>query len=268
MADETDLSTFAAPPIQETYCSVTFAPLKLPITLYGPLHDLFRTGYPKFEEHPPIVDRAEEYQVPPAPVPEEYEVQTTPRVWFVSEVEDRLIQIQRDRFIHNWRERIPNSYPRFSDVFGEFQRGFNLLAEFSAQHNLGDVTPTQFELSYINHVKRWCESPKNEEMGRVFPDLSWRATLRRQMGDLEAFHWKGTFRFPNNSGRLRVGIRSAFIASSLEPLILFELRAKGIGDDRSPQGMIDWFNMAHVGIVRTFEEMTSADLQSQEWGKQ
>ena len=44
-----------------------------------------------------------------------------PRCWFLNDTETRLIQLQADRFIHNWRKVTgKEEYPRYEAIRDEF----------------------------------------------------------------------------------------------------------------------------------------------------
>jgi uncharacterized protein (TIGR04255 family) len=78
-----------------------------------------------------------------------------PRVWFLNEGQNELIQFQRDRFIVNWRQGAEaEPYPRYVRIRDRFQSAFALLREFLNAEKLGEIAPTQCELTYVNHITR------------------------------------------------------------------------------------------------------------------
>ena len=77
------------------------------------------------------------------------------RYWFVTPDDTELIQIQRDWFARNWRKiRKDVQYPSFESVYTEFKADLQHLVDFIAEADLGRFSPTQCEVSYINHIDR------------------------------------------------------------------------------------------------------------------
>jgi uncharacterized protein (TIGR04255 family) len=61
-----------------------------------------------------------------------------PRIWFISAAKDHLVQVQRDRFLTNWRKLEPeHKYPSFDWVRGKFEEDLKRFETFAAQHFAG-----------------------------------------------------------------------------------------------------------------------------------
>src|SRR5690348_4363351 len=101
---------YERPPITEVILGVGFEPLH---ALFAPhlglLWEKYRADFPKVEEKPLLNgpgDKLEFGEVPPLS-----------RVWFSEESGNRLIQVQRDRFLQNWREiSSGDKYPRYEQI--------------------------------------------------------------------------------------------------------------------------------------------------------
>ena len=53
----------------------------------------------------------------------------TPRVFFINTRRTELLQVQRDRFIHNWRKiGDGDQYPRFERMLETFEAGYAKVA--------------------------------------------------------------------------------------------------------------------------------------------
>jgi hypothetical protein len=50
-------------------------------------------------------------------------------------------------------------------------------------------------------------------------------------------------------------------------VLLLDLTVRGIGRDKSPGGMTDWFDLAREWIVRGFTDLTGEDVQKNIWRK-
>jgi hypothetical protein len=51
----------------------------------------------------------------------------------------------------------------------------------------------------------------------------------------------------------------------MQPLLVAELTVRGIGPDRSVEGMWSWFDLAREWIVRGFADVTGPDVQQNIW---
>ena len=100
------LPDYEEPPVIETVLGVQFSPLK-PFTtrVFGFYRELVKEQFPHFEIQDPIIPAVEEFGVTRT-FPIGVQVVSAPdfRCWYIDESETRLIQLQKDRFIHNWRK--------------------------------------------------------------------------------------------------------------------------------------------------------------------
>ena len=153
-----DLPDFSDPPVIQTVLSVQFEPLAELRTAYLGLYwAANKNRYPKTEERPelsPIIERFPDHPKMEFGIQlETLEAPPTPRIWFMSETGTELIQVQRDRFIKNWRKGGTGAhYPRYERVRETFDEEFAAFASFSQDQSLGNISITQCEVSYVNHI--------------------------------------------------------------------------------------------------------------------
>jgi uncharacterized protein (TIGR04255 family) len=177
-----------------------------------------------------------------------------------------IIQIQRDRFLHNWKKAQPlDDYPRYSWVIDRFRSVYTQFEAFITEIGLGAVKPKQYEMTYVNHILCPEGASAADRIQDVFPDLTWRHDPRRFLPSAEACHWRASFKLPADCGRLHVSIRTATRVMDSTPMILLDLTARGMAATPSREDMWAWFDMAHEWIVRGFTDMTSATAQTDEW---
>ena len=131
---ETKLPSYGKPPVVEVAMSVQFRGLpRLNSAYLGLLWDRYRKTYPKAEHHPPIAAVNEGFESPTASTPGIIVEPTfpVPRCWFVNETGTRLIQVQQDRFILNWRKLdTEEKYPRYSEIRENFEEEWARFEEF------------------------------------------------------------------------------------------------------------------------------------------
>jgi uncharacterized protein (TIGR04255 family) len=191
-----------------------------------------------------------------------------PRVWFLSKDLNGVIQIQRDRFLLNWRKVRPSDeYPRYTKLRDMYDTHCKRFAKFVEENALGQLQPEQFELTYINHIPMGEAWNGLATVGEVLPDHIWRQAAR-YLPEPEQIHWRTTFRFPDNLGRLHITVQNAVRKAGQAPILIVELNARGISKDRSISGMWAWFDVARELIVHGFSDVTSKAVQTQVWNRQ
>ena len=138
-----DLPDFAAPPVIEVVLGVQFDSLgRLLAPHLGVIWDEFKDRYPDAEQHAPLDPVFETFgeKGPRMPIPSLQLLATipTPRVFFINKEKTQLIQVQRDRFYHNWRKiGDAGTYPRFERMLEAFEDGYRKLERVLAREILG-----------------------------------------------------------------------------------------------------------------------------------
>lgn len=270
------LSAYSNPPVIEVVCGLNFVPLDAFKSIHiGLLWERFKENFPQVEEHPPLTTVIEQYGIAPVAPPtaqiQMLQVPPLPRVWFIDESGRRILQIQRDTFLHNWRKLTPEDhYPRFNTVLGTFKDQFQVFGDFIQTHDLGRVDPIQCELTYVNHIAQSEFWSLGDSLCGVFPDFSWRKGNDRFLPLYRGFVLQNTFILPDEMGRLYVSLQIANRKneSSYDPIIAMEMKARGIPKDQSTVTVWEWFDVAHEWIVRGFSDLTSEGIQKKVWGRQ
>lgn len=264
------LPDYEKPPVIEVVCGISFVPLeRFQVVHVGMFWERLIRDFPKVEEHPPITTLIEHLGGPTSSVAAIQLVETPPlpRVWFVDNAGNGIIQIQRDAFLHNWRKlTATDQYPRFQMVMEAFTNHLDRFQAFIEEYSLGTIAPVQFELTYVNHLaqnKLWSHG---KSVGALFPDFVWRNSNQRFLPNYEGVNWRTTFRLPEDAGRLNVSIQTAVRRHDNEPVVILELKARGITKERSLHALQKWFDIAHEWIVRGFADLTSEKAQKDLWG--
>jgi uncharacterized protein (TIGR04255 family) len=259
---------FESPPVVEVVCGVMFEELNsLLAPHFGILWEKFRDDYPDVKEFPPLELLIENINISSSPMGVTLSnLPPLPRICFLRPHADRLIQVQRDRFLHNWRKVQPEDvYPHFQTVFSTFKENFFIFEAFLQENDLGIIAPLQCELVYVNAIPVSEEWTSLTEIGRIFPDFRWRSNRDRFLFEPEAINWTTSFSLPDNAGRLHIDIKSALRTDDGQSIALMQLTVRGIGKDKSREGLWEWFNLAHDWIIRGFVDLTSLDFQRNIW---
>ena len=267
MTDPAPLPEFEKPPVVEVVCGVLFKPLETLLAPHlGVLWERFKDDYPNCQEVPPLAPVIERFDEGPPVQLEITDRPPLPRIWFVHRHENGIIQVQRDRFLHNWKKVRPeDAYPRYDTVIKMFRERLGSFEAFLNETQLGSIEPRQYEMTYVNHIPMGEGLDSINQVGNVFPDFGWRSATTRFLNEPEAFNWRTSFALPDNSGRLHATIRSAVRREDNAPMLLFELTARGLGKDRSKDAMSAWFHLAHEWIVRGFTDLTGENLHKNVW---
>ena len=105
-----NLPEYENPPINEVVCGVLFERLEKLLNPYlGLLWERYKPEYSECREVAPLVPVIENFDKPPSPGATYVDVSPLPRTWFVHPHDNGIIQVQRDRFLHNWRGIRPDN---------------------------------------------------------------------------------------------------------------------------------------------------------------
>ena len=255
MPGPTPLPSYKSPPVIEFVAGVVFKVLQdWQTRYYGQLWAEISGEFPKTEDHPPLLD----------PGGIEFEVMKTPplrRVFFVSQTENYVIQVQPNRFHYNWRRvRDVDVYPRFEQVFTRFQKSWETFLEFIRRRGLPDVVPQRYELTYVNHIPISGEdfASSLEEYVKMF---NWGSVNAEFLPKPKSLSWKCGFE-TSPKGSLVANLAHGKLAAGKDVLVL-NLTASGPPD--SPLNA--WFQTAREWIVRGFTDLTTEDAHKK-WGRE
>jgi uncharacterized protein (TIGR04255 family) len=259
------LPSFERPPVNEVICGIMFKPLLGMLAPHlGILWSKFRSEYPNCIEVDPLLPVVETFESVETPGPD-LSIPFLPRMWFISKDENAIVQVQRDRLLHNWRKVRPtDEYPRYTDVKKRFTDRCAEFEAFLVENQLGRVEPLQLEMTYLNHIPVQSGWQSLGDVGKVFPDFNWRLG-DRFFGPPEKVNWRTSFALPEKRGRLHLVIQSALRRQDRLPLFIVELTVRGIGAERELGAMWGWFDMAREWIVRGFADITGPEVQKTVW---
>lgn len=189
---------------------------------------------------------------------ESIEVPTLPRVWFINRAGTEVIQVQHDRFIKNWRKSAEDDpYPHYEPVIRPaFERDFSRFESFLAEQKLGDIRPTQCEVTYVNHIVSGEGWDNFDQLDRIF--RFWRPPASPLPGNPEdiGIH----VRFPivedgHTIGRLSVDVQPALRTTDNRRMYVMNLTARGLHS-----GKFEVFDIGRKWIVNAFEQLTTEEM--------
>jgi uncharacterized protein (TIGR04255 family) len=271
MLSKTALPDYERPPVIEVVCGVQFEPIaKFQATVFGLYWQTIRDEYIKTQEMPPLAQVIE--QIPLTTKAKEPGVEflntpPLPRMFFVHKVPTWLIQVQRDKFLHNWRkENDEDVYPRFPVVFETFWKAWEHFVQFCTKENLGEPSVNQLEITYINHIPSGQAWTTLCDLGMVFPDVAWRCK-DRFLPSPESMGVRTSFILPESQGRLHVSLKHAIRVADSKPVLLCDLTARGMPAGKDSSAIKTWFGLGREWIVRGFADLTDEKTQAEQWGR-
>jgi uncharacterized protein (TIGR04255 family) len=256
---------FHRPPVEEVAVGVQFsAPATgfLP-THYGAFRESLKTKFPRVEVLPPLPDLREmpspQVEGETVQIPFGYGAQLWPRVLFVSEDDSRLVQLQNDRLVFNWRRRQDKPYVHYEVVREGFSEAFRAFDEFASREGLGPVVPIQCEIIYVNPLPRDATGVGPSSPEQVF--RVWTSSVGEEWTkSLEDLSFNA--RYPlldssgNQFGRL-IATMSTIVRPGSEKQMRLEMAARGRPSSQDLAGVLAFHDIGHDAIVRCFAAITT-----------
>lgn len=268
-----DLPDFDKPPLDEVALSVQFNPIaNLQAPQQGLLWSEFREAFPRTEQHPPVDPIIETFELPQKRTVSIELVSglPSPRCWFLNEGGTELIQIQQDRFTHNWRKvGEGDTYPRYEHVRDKFISELEIFHSFLDREKLGPFSPVQCAVTYINHIDTNNVWSTHGELGKVFTNWGNRYS-DDFLGEPEQVRFASQYVFSDDDGqplgRLHVSTQSAFRTDGNLPILVMDMTARGRPDGDGIDGILRFLNKGREMIVRSFASLTTPEMHKV-WGK-
>ena len=269
------LPSFREPPVTEVVVGVAIKPIEeLTVPRIGQLwSERFAAAFPRAEEHPPYEPPMERFDDGAPSISLGLQLGGAfprPRVWFLNDAGDELIQVQRNYFACNWRKVHPDTqYGRWESRRSAFQEWFGNLEGFVEEHGLGTVVATQCEVTYVNHIvpgPQWHEHADAPAIFRIFGAPS---ADEKFPGTLEQAQVATQFRLVRDGepfGRLHVTVQPAFRRTDNQPIYIMELTARGRPLGEGADGMYAFFEEGRRSIVTGFAACTTPRMH-EVWGR-
>ena len=273
----TPLPEFANPPVVEVALSVQFDPLpELRTPQLGLLWQTVRERFPRIEEHPPLEPSVETFGTRPAAEPgvrfEMTRQLPVPRVWFLNREGTELIQVQPDRFVHNWRKLgSEQTYPRYEKhIRPKFVNELAAFRQFLEREHLGEFKANQCEVTYVNHIIAGRGWERPGELFRVLNLCAGGSLDPLPRSDPEELRMNGSFVIPDIAGepigRLRFAIEPAFRSSDGQPLFVMNLVARGQPMEGADDPILAFLDLGRKWIVNGFTALTNPEMHKI-WGR-
>lgn len=271
----TKLPDFSDPPVVEVALAAQFDPLhELRTPQVGLLWQRLRDRFPKLEEHAPLDPVIERFGITGSPEAnvrlEMMKTPPVPRVWFLNDSGTELIQVQQDRFIHNWRRAATDEgYPHYKYLRKTFEKNWRVFESFCGEEGLDIPSSNQCEITYVNHIIAGEGWERHGDLGNVL--MLFSPTYSEPfLPAVEGARIACRYVIPNDSGeplgRLHVSVDNAYRRSDSRAMLVLNMVARGrpIGDGLT--GVLRFMDVGHEWIVRGFASITTKQMH-EIWGR-
>lgn len=254
MSSDSSLPDFRQPPVVETILGAAFRPVGWSVPHFGLFWDSIRDEYPTFEVRPAVPGPASDQEAEGSerPVP-------PLRCWFLEEGRSRLLQIQHNRFLHNWRKVGPNStYPHYEPTIRPaFRREWERFVRFLSDADLSPPDLVTAEVTYVNQFEKGREWEEPEDLPKILRFV--RSTDSHFLSSMRSMRSSIHFEAPALDGRIEVDLSHAVRNSDMKEVFQLNVSAKGRPADSSAETLMQWMDRGREHVVKGFVELTTPE---------
>jgi uncharacterized protein (TIGR04255 family) len=253
--------------VSEVALGIQFSPILNPVH-FGLYYEKVKSRFPKMQVQPPIVPQFETFGTSSVTSPLGSPAFAgpavmMPRMWYMSENDNLLIQLQNDRLLFNWRGGLQGAnYPHFDAVQAEFANALEKLEQLVEPERLY-IAVNQCEVLYINAILTSTTGVSPSDPQKIF--RVWSAGLGPEWQEtLEDLSLNGRYRLKDQAGipfgRLTVAAASGIAAADQSTAFQLELTARGLPQGAGRDGITAFHDHGHRAIVRCFAAITTPEM--------
>ena len=265
---------FDSPPVVETVLSVQFASLpgystahagwfwkeylkKLTDEMSAPVAWSHAMDAPRLEDQFERFGPEDVWQGPSMRLINQAQPQ---RTQFIRSDGERMIQVQDSRFILNWKKGASH-YPSYDSLFPEFRQTLHAFESFALESGLGALAYNQWEIVYVDQIKKGEMWESARDWRRIFPSLSLPVQVNRFLstGD-ETMSADWRFSLMEKRGRMHISVRQLRTPPSNEEFLSITFVARGPVNESQTweQGL----ELGHEALNETFVAIASSEAQT------
>jgi len=256
------LPTFDAPPVVEMVLALEFPLLESWDVLdFGFFWKSIEEEYPRYDIKPPIGAPSDS-----AIVIDPSQLSQLPlRCWFYHKSNSKIIQVQADRFIYNWRRYITeDNYPRYESIRADLQAQWNSFCNFLESNNKKIPQITGCEITYINHIKRGDEWNNYSDLPKLIKLIPELVIKDEELWDPSSIAFQSVYSLPDNLGDLLILIQSAVYSPDQNDIIQMRLTATGEPESSNIEDVMKWLDKGREKVVMAFASITT-ELAHKKW---
>ncbi len=271
-----ELPDYERPPVVETVLGVQFEQLEQLQNAHLGLfwRHLGTEQWPKARDAPLLEPQFEKFSDRPSLASRvariRFSQELACRIQLWNQDEDRLVQLQRDRFHLNWLGMQGKPYPRYERMREEFKLILGKLEEFLHVEKLGSLRPNQWEITYLNDIPRGSVWNTPEDWSFFRPLASMPEVQHLAVPESFAGSWH--YVIPSDRGRLHVEWEHVWKPNAQggtggTDIVRLTFTARGpIPEEASGQeAILSGLDLGRAAIVCTFKELMSPEA-NRYWG--
>ena len=258
----TNLPEYGNPPVTEVVIGIQFDTIDAFTVVHPGLYwQSIRDRYPKVNIQPPLSSVLEifgdqkpiiEAKIQLSPIP------PLPRCWFLDDSQNRLVQLQPDRLLHNWKKVTgQEEYPRYETIREEFKKLWNDFSKFMEFEKLGQLKTNQWEITYVNYINQNDGWTTMHDLSNLFHCWSGKSS-EDYLPVPENVTFNVTYAFPEKFGRLHISLEPRIKKPEGFPLLRFTLTARGRLESSDTDIIFNSLDLGHEWIVRGFTDFTTS----------
>ena len=260
------LPAFKKPPLVETAISVQFKTLAgFKNAHLGIFWQSIRSEFPKIADAAPIEEQTEPFGDQAArrvrlPSFRVVAGDAVTRLQMSSENGSAMLQLQNGRLVFNWRRIENGEYPRWHTVLAGFKKGLEQLKTMLASQNLPELSPNQWEVTYVNQLAKGRDWNNQLDWPKLVPGVI--GTLGAiSTGKVETATCNMAVLLPNNQGRLHVNLVHGFTGPepNAPEVAVLQFTARGGIDPQTSEQALVGVEIGHAAIVQTFCDVTGSE---------
>lgn len=270
MAYDPQVVTFDEPPVAEVALSVQTAPAAgLQTAHMGAFWETaLRSEYPLTQDQPAAPPSVEAFESASwAPTVMFGVGVPMGRQWYLSADQTRLVQIQNDRLVLNWRRLQLQEYPHYDQLRAELERVATLWGAFLEARGLPRQPVVQAEVTYVNQIPVEAPLADLSDIGALLRVL--RPDWPLQLGTPEIVQIDQRFRLDGPDGkpaRLYLTVAPGLLPGGADYLSL-NLVIRGAPAGPTTADALVWMDFGHNQIVNAFADITSEAMR-RKWRQQ
>lgn len=177
------------------------------------------------------------------------------RKFLVNSKNTKLIQIQPDRLLFNWRKTSDEQdYPHFHNVLKEFLEVYNGLKKYCEL----DENLNQQEVTYVDHILMEDFERSNDYNPSNILNI-YNIDEKTKINSLFQFF---TIPVKNLNGNMHLQLKSATRNQDNRNIISMESICRGAPSGRS---LKQWYYEAHDNLIELFKNITTKNAK-EKWG--
>jgi len=173
---------------------------------------------------------------------------------------ERMVQVQDTRFILNWKKQT-GAYPSFGPLLEECRTLLHAFESFASEAGFGGITYNQWEIVYVDQLKKGDLWESARDWSKIFPGLS----VPPVQGNPSVAHGDETmsadWRFSLNDqrGRMYISLRQLRMLPANEEVL--NVTFVGRGPVTASQTWEQGLELGHDVLNDTFLAITSPEAQ-------